>query len=75
MSFSLPQNGLIKDEELSMMYLSDLDSNDRATKLASMRSLVDLYRNWVDDLERVAATLDSRYESAAAKNIGECRRA
>lgn len=75
MSFSLPQNGLIKDEELSMKYLSDLDPTDRSTKLASMRSLVDLYRNWVDDLERVAATLDSRYESAAANNIGECRRA
>ncbi len=75
MSFSLPQNGLIKDEELSMKYLSDLDPTDRATKLASMRSLVDLYRNWVDDLERVVATLDSRYESAAANNIGECQRA
>ena len=75
MSFSLPQNDLIKDEELSMKYLSDLDPSDRTTKLASMRNLVDLYKNWVDSLEKVADTLDPRYVSAAANNIRECKRA
>ena len=75
MSFSLPRNDLIKDEELSMKYLSDLDPSDRATKLASMRSLVDLYKNWVDSLEKTAETLDPRYVSAAANNIRECKRA
>ena len=73
--FSLPQNDLIKDEELSMKYLSDLDPSDRTTKLASMRNLVDLYKNWVDSLEKVADTLDPRYVSAAANNIRECKRA
>ncbi|MGM9649491.1 MAG: helicase-related protein [Butyricicoccaceae bacterium] len=75
MSFSLPQNDLIKDEELSMKYLSDLDPSDRTTKLASIRNLVDLYKNWVDSLEKVADTLDPRYVSAAANNIRECKRA
>ena len=75
MSFSLPRSDLIKDEELSMKYLSDLDPSDRATKLASMRSLVDLYKNWVDSLEKTAETLDPRYVSAAANNIRECKRA
>lgn len=75
MSFSLPQNDLIKDEELSMKYLSDLDPSDRTTKLASMRNLVDLYKNWADSLEKVADTLDPRYVSAAANNIRECKRA
>ena len=58
-----------------MKYLSDLDPSDRTTKLASMRNLVDLYKNWVDSLEKVADTLDPRYVSAAANNIRECKRA
>lgn len=75
MSFSLPKNDLLGDGELSMKYLSDLDSSDRATKLKSMHNLVDLYRQWVESLEKVAAELDVRYASAAAKNIQECKRA
>ena len=75
MSFSLPKNDLLGDGELSMKYLSDLDSSDRETKLKSMRSLVDLYRQWVEDLEKTAAKLDARYVSAAAKNVQECKRA
>ena len=75
MSFSLPKNDLLGDGELSMKYLSDLDSSDRETKLKSMRSLVDLYRQWVEDLEKTAAKLDARYVSAAAKNIQKCKRA
>ena len=75
MSFSLPKNDLLGDGELSMKYLSDLDSSDREAKLKSMRSLVDLYRQWVEDLEKTAAALDTRYASAAAKNIQECKRA
>lgn len=75
MSFSLPKNDLLGDRELSMKYLSDLDSSDRESKLKSMRSLVDLYRQWAEDLEKTAAKLDARYVSAAAKNIQECKRA
>lgn len=75
MSFSLPKNDMLSDEELSMKYLSDLDSADRETKLISLTRLVDLYRGWIDNLDRVAETLDERYRSAAAKNIAECRRA
>lgn len=73
MSFLLPQNSLVTDEELSMKYLSDLNPSDRTTKLTSMRSLVDLYKIWVDDLEKIAGTLDPRYVSAAANNIRECK--
>lgn len=75
MSFSLPKNDLLGDGELSMKYLSDLDSSDKETKLKSMRSLVDLYRLWVENLEKVASELDVRYASAAARNILECKRA
>ena len=75
MNFSLPQNGIIKDNELSMKYLSDLNSIDKDTKLSSMRGLVDLYKNWVDNLEKASSLLDTKYISAASKNVAECRQA
>lgn len=75
MSFSLPDNDLIHGNELSMKYLSDLSSSTKEQKLSSMRRLVDLYKQWVDELEETALTLDARYKSAAAKNISECKRA
>lgn len=75
MSFALPENDKIKNEELSMKYLSDLEQSTKEQKLASMEKLIDLYKNWVDDLERTAATLDPRYQSTAHKNIAECKRA
>lgn len=74
MSFDLPANDKISVEQLSMKYLSDLDKTDKFTKLGALRSLVDLYKAWVDELEGIASILDQRYKSAAAKNIVECRR-
>lgn len=75
MSFSLPHNERLADSELSMKYLSDLNPAEKNTKLSSMTGLVDLYKNWVDGLESVAASLDTRYKSAAARNIRECKQA
>ena len=75
MSFSLPKNDLLTDDELSMKYLSDLSHADRETKLTSMGRLVDLYNAWISNLDITVASLDQRYESAATKNIEECKRA
>lgn len=75
MSFSLPDNDLIRNEELSMKYLSDLSESSKEEKLSAMRRLVDLYKKWVDELEKTAGTLGSRYHSAAIKNISQCKRA
>lgn len=75
MDFSLPKNQSVEDKELSMKYLSDLNCSDKATKLSSMQSLVDLYKDWVDKLEQTVSSLDSKYVSAAVKNIAECKRA
>lgn len=75
MSFSLPQNDLIQDDELSMKYLSDLIKTEKKTKLDSMKKLVDLYSGWISNLKGTAKALDSRYLSAASKNIAECERA
>lgn len=75
MSFTLPENDTISDDELSMKYLSDLDSASKADKLSSLRKLVELYKAWVDNLQETAKSLDERYQSAAAKNIAECVKA
>lgn len=75
MNFSLPKNRVITNNELSMKYLSDLNSIDKDTKISSMYNLVDLYKSWVVDLEKTASLLDTKYISAASKNIEECRRA
>lgn len=75
MNFSLPKNRVITNNELSMKYLSDLNSIDKDTKISSIYNLVDLYKSWVVDLEKTASLLDTKYISAASKNIAECRRA
>lgn len=75
MSFALPENDKICDQELSMKYLSDLDSTNKAAKITSLNNLVDLYRDWVSGLQDITEQLDKRYVSPAAKNIKECIRA
>lgn len=74
-SFDLPNNNLVTADKLSMKYLSDLDSTDKSQKISVLRNFVNLYRAWVDDLEETARVLDARYQSAASKNIAECKRA
>jgi superfamily II DNA or RNA helicase len=73
-SFSLPENDTISDSELSMKYLSDLDSSPKEAKLESMKKLVDLYCEWIQNLQDTAKVLDKRFVSAAAKNIAECKK-
>lgn len=75
MSFNLPDNDMVSAEKLSMKYLSDLDGTEKSQKISVLKSLVNLYKAWVDGLEKTAKVLDARYQSAASKNIAECKRA
>lgn len=75
MSFSLPENTRLTDQELSMKYLSDLSDASRDQRLCSMTALVDLYKNWVDDISEIAKKLDPQYQAAATRNITDCKRA
>lgn len=75
MSFDLPQNDNVTTAQLSMKYLSDLDVSNKSQKLNSLKGLVRLYEDWVNNLEAVTKTLDPRYMSAASANIAECRKA
>ena len=73
--FDLPQNDVISVEQLSMKYLSDLDTTDKDEKISVLRGLVGLYEVWVNGLETATKTLDLRHKAAAATNISECRKA
>lgn len=75
MDFALPSNEQVRDEELSMKYLSDLDSATKEEKLSSLTNMVGLYKQWADALRAEAARLDPRHQSAAAKNIEVCQQA
>lgn len=75
MTFDLPENDKITINQLSMKYLSDLDKTDKAIKLRSLRNLLDLYKAWTVELDGKASSLELKYQSAAAKNIAECKRA
>lgn len=75
MSFSLPDNNMIKNNELSMKYLSDLCETNREIKLDSMKKLVDLYIDWIDGLNNDLASLPLRYKETAEKNIANCKNA
>jgi len=75
MSFDLPENTSVSASDLSMKRLSDLDDSDKPQKLSTLTDLVDLYKAWADDLKDTARSLDTRYQSAAVKNIVECKRA
>lgn len=75
MDFSLPENDLISNSELSMKYFSDLDKTEKDKKILSLTNLVNLYKEWVEGLEVTAKMLDNKYVSAANKNIKDCKRA
>lgn len=75
MSFSLPKNNQISDDEISMKYLSDLNNISKENKLSSLQKLVELYIDWIKELKNIAKTLDTRYCTAASKNIIECEKA
>lgn len=75
MSFDLPNNDIVSKENLSMKYLSDLDGTDKTQKLSVLKTFIDLYKAWIDGLEKAVKVLDTRYQSTAAKNLAECKHA
>ena len=75
MSFALPENDSISAKNLSMKFLSDLDKSDKSQKISVLTSLVDLYKNWVENLSQTAQNLDPKYKFASSRNIAECIKA
>jgi len=75
MSFSIPSNDIIRDDELSMKYLSDLSKATKQERINSLKKLVDLYSHWIEKLREKTTKLEDRYLPAAIRNISECERA
>ena len=73
--FNLGENDLLKNSDLSMKLLSDLDETPREKKIEILSNLVELYGEWIADLKKTLATLDKRFQAAAEINIQKCEMA
>ena len=73
MDFSLPENDLITDSELSMKYYSDLVPYEKKERIGSLRKYVELYKQWIEGLSAEAKRIDPKFKSAAARNIEGCK--
>ena len=75
MDFTLPENCGVNPLTLSMKYLSDLDETEKKEKIRNLRSLVNAYSVWIDELVNRADTLADRFSAVAKKNLKGCRTA
>lgn len=73
----------VPDKAFQMKYLSDLDTAEKADKLAALNEIVESYGRWItnpDDpdapgIEQVAATLSDRHSEAAGRHLVQCKEA
>ncbi len=75
MSFDLPDNPYLSNDKLSMKHLSDLDDTPKATKISELKALTRLYKEWIDKLSEIKASLEPNHLYAANRNIEECLKA
>lgn len=62
----------INQKAFSMKYLSDLEVTDKKTKIAAMRSLLDSYSMWINDIKKATDDLIPQYRFCALKHIKKC---
>lgn len=76
MDFSLPENSGVEDIALSMKFLSDLDKTTKEEKIQHLRSLVEAYSQWIDNLisenDELDTKFNGRYHEIAKENISGC---
>lgn len=75
MDFTLPDDCGVNSRTLSMKYLSDLNDTEKNEKIRDLKSLVDAYSAWIDDLVARSHALKPRFAKAADKNLKGCREA
>lgn len=75
MDFELPTNDLVDESKLSMKYLSDLDGSPKAEKISSLKNIVKLYENWINELETKLKHIPQIYHDVGKTNINECKSA
>lgn len=70
--FSLPEEAGVPETAFSMKYLSDLEQTPPADKLSLLRTIVDAYDAWIQNLSEKARSLEAQYQQIAQKHISDC---
>ena len=75
MDFKIPEKYNVPQKAFSMKYLSDLDKDNKDTKLNIENKIIDAYEKWIEELKTKANRLDERYKEVAQRNISGCEKA
>lgn len=76
MDFGIPKGSEINVRCLSMKYLSDLDADPIDEKINSLRTLIDSYSSWIEDLVTMSKDTTKvavRFQPKAIEHIANCR--
>jgi len=73
MDFKLPDDSGVLPETLSMKYLSDLNDIEKEEKTDKLKTLVNAYCKWIDELSKKSEKLGNGFKEVAKKNIEGCR--
>ena len=73
MDFNVPEGTSIERRFLSMRFLSDLDTTDKAIKIAGLKSVTEAYGAWIVGLEEDSCHLEERFKEPAKSNLEGCR--
>ena len=63
---------------LSMKFLSDLNSAPISDKISAMKTLIDSYSSWIDDLQKMSedkSKVAIQFQSKAKEHIADCKKA
>lgn len=72
MDFGIDEKYGMLPGTLGMKYLSDLNDDDRGSKIEHMRSLVESYGKWIEELREKQADIDPKFAEISEKNINGC---
>lgn len=68
-------NGKVYDRKvLSMKYLSDLSDAPKTEKIDELYKFVDVYSEWIMNIEKESNQLEVKYRGIAQKNIVHCKK-
>lgn len=76
MDFALPADADVDNKALSMKYLSDLNNTAKEAKISHLKTLIKVYKTWIDGLSSTVEGWDKttadRYRTIALRNISGC---
>ena len=75
MDFGIPADYGIEPKSLSMRYLSDLDKTKGSEKLDNLKTVVNAYGAWIEDLKHQREGIAQKYLEIADNNINGCEEA